>query len=146
MSGMTWVLSAICTAVLMLMAGCSSGSREASTVSPVSTRTGTPISRQGEIFSQAQIQESGASMLYDAIRRYRPLWLERRTTRTRHDPLRGFPAVYLERMYAGSLEKLRDIPSSTVAEVRYLTSGGAREWLGVSHPGGVIVVYPRRRG
>jgi hypothetical protein len=147
MCRMTWLWLAGCERLgLLLLASCSSGPAQSATGSPVPTPAGTVLSRHGEVFSREQLEETAASMLYDAIRRHRPLWLERRTTRTAGDPLRGFPAVYLERMYAGSLEKLRDIPTSTVAEVRYLSSSGAREWLGVSHPGGVIVIYPRRKG
>ena len=60
------------------------------------------------------------------------------------DPYGGFPAVYVDGVRLGELGMLQSIPVSAVVEIRYLRASAAAHELGVSQPGGVLVVSTRR--
>lgn len=75
--------------------------------------------------------------LYEAVQRLRPAFLRARTTSA--GP--GFlPVVYVDGMRKGSPEILRTIPTSEVAEIRYLTVQDATTRYGMNVEAGVLDV------
>jgi hypothetical protein len=102
-----------------------------------------PAGSSGDVLPGWEIARTDATSAYDAVRRYRPRMLARRATPVATDPHAGYPAIYVGRTYLGSVDQLREMPASMLAEVRYLSGSAALHWLGVRHPGGVIIITPR---
>lgn len=86
-----------------------------------------------DVLVGSDLEAAPASNLYEAIRQLRPEIL------TGHR--RGAPDVYIgaARQPSG-LERLKQLPVSTVAEVRYVAYEHARSLAGVQSRAGAIVV------
>ena len=106
-------------------------------------RVTTAAKSDSDVLSGFQVRQTGAPTAWDAIQRLKPELLRRRATGSAAHPDEGFPAVYLDRMYLGSVEQLQGISASLVGEVRYLSGTAARDWVDSWHPAGVILVSAR---
>jgi len=90
------------------------------------------------VLTTAQIDASGLPNAYELVSRLRRAWL-------RNDPATGGPVtVYMDERELGGAEKLREIPSVTIAELRLVRNEEAIMRWGTSIKGSVIVVVPRR--
>ena len=90
------------------------------------------------VLTTAQIEESGLPNAYELVSRLRRAWL-------RNDPVTGGPVtVYMDDREIGGAEKLREIPSVTIAELRLVRNEEAIMRWSPSIKGSVIVVVPRR--
>jgi hypothetical protein len=116
--------------VLLLLAGCGS--------SHESGRT--PSSR--EVLTAEEISKSGALTAYDAIRIRRPAFLTPQGPKTTGTATRStmHPAVYLNGMYYGEVESLKDISALNIKDIRYIEAKDATIMYGTGHVAGVIMV------
>jgi glutaredoxin-related protein len=127
-AGQAWVAVAI-GLVVLLMAGCASS--QAGGI--VSTR---------EILTAEEISKTTALTAYDAIQIRRPAFLagaQRRALRDADQPDTR-PVVYVNGVFYGEVESLRDILVREIKEIRFLEANDATRVLGSAHVGGVILV------
>jgi hypothetical protein len=101
----------------------------------------------GGMLTYQEMEDSGATNLYDAIDRLRPRWLQMRSSRSL-----GLPheiVVYRGPSYLGSVGVLRTYPVGTVTHVEYLDSATAAATLtgyGSRHVEGAIILHWRAEG
>ena len=102
------------------------------------------VASRSDVVVAAEIRsvETGQNAL-EALRRLRPEFLKRGPT-VPEDPEAGFPAVYVDGIRLGGPETLRDIPTGSIKEIRFLKPGVAYEKYGRHHRGGVIAVSTGR--
>jgi hypothetical protein len=110
-------------------------------------REGTTGRVQSDVLTAEEIAETTAQNAYDAISLKRPFFLKSRGPRSLHEAPAGqtveFPIVYVNGMYYGELESLRNIHVSQVREIRYLDHNAATLRFGTGHTGGIILVLLR---
>lgn len=95
-------------------------------------RSAQPSASRHVLFAD-ELKGVPGSNAYDVVRRLRPAFL-----RTR-GPLHA-PIVFLDHMRLGGVNELRQIPSATIQEVRYLDALAATQQFGTGYSGGVIHV------
>lgn len=125
--------------LLLLQAGCL-----ASQTPNAQGRLRPEISRRSDVVAAEEIRtvEIGQNAL-DALRRLRPEFLKRGPT-VPEDPEAGYPAVYVDGVRLGGPETLKDIPTGSIQEIRFIKAGEAYEKFGRHHRGGVIAVSTGR--
>lgn len=111
----------------LLVAGCASGG------SGTSSSGGS-----ANLVTTEELAEFENQDLYRALQQLRPRWFRQRSA---SEPLR----VLLDGSRFGDAERLRDIPVSTVGEVRYRNGRDATTRYGTGYGGGVLEVSSRRR-
>jgi hypothetical protein len=89
-----------------------------------------------------EIREAGYPDLFAAVQSLRPSWLRQRGQTSLRQ--RDFVKVYLDGALLGGVDFLRQITSSSVAEVRYMTGIEASNRYGLDHGMGAILVFTRR--
>ena len=118
--------------VLIALAGCAS-SQSSSVVS------------MREILTADEISRTTALTAYEAIQVRRPLFLagaQRRALRDADQP-DARPVVYVNGVFYGEVESLREIPAREIKEIRFLEANDATRVLGTAHVGGVIMITTR---
>jgi len=113
-----------------------------------SVREGSTGRSQGDVLTAEEIATTTALTAYDAISLRRPFFLKSRGTRSLREAPVGqsveYPVVYLDRMYYGDLESLKNISVTTIDEIRYLDFNAATLQFGTGHSGGIILVITKR--
>ena len=113
-----------------------------------SVREGTTGRSQGDVLTAEEIATTTALTAYDAISLRRPFFLKSRGTRSLREAPVGqsveYPVVYLDRMYYGDLESLKNISVTTIDEIRYLDFNAATVQFGTGHSGGIILIITKR--
>jgi hypothetical protein len=121
--------------LIVLACGCSS------------MREGTTGRVQSDVLTAEEIATTTAQNAYDAISLRRPFFLKSRGPRSLREAPAGqtveFPIVYLNGMYYGELESLRNIHVSQIREIHYLDHNAATVRFGTGHTGGIILVLLR---
>jgi hypothetical protein len=115
--------------VILVVSGCTSSQAGGA----VSTR---------EILTADEISRTTALNAYDAILIRRPAFLagaQRRALRDADQPDTR-PVVYVNGVYFGEVQSLRDIPLREIKEIRFLEANDATRVLGSAHVGGVIMI------
>lgn len=128
---------AVVIATIAMLAACGGASQSEDGDSPSPRRSGNRL-------SQAEMLESTATNVLQAIEQLRPMWLRTRGT----DPSgssQTMPVVYIDGIRAGELEMLRSIQIEEVDRLRYVNPRDATTRWGTGVAGGVIEVF-RRRG
>ncbi len=128
---------AVVIATIAMLAACGGASQSEDGDSPSPRRSGNRL-------SQAEMLESTATNVLQAIEQLRPMWLRTRGT----DPTGSsqmMPVVYIDGIRAGELEMLRSIQIEEVDRLRYVNPRDATTRWGTGVAGGVIEVF-RRRG
>jgi len=93
------------------------------------------------LLTETEISSLDPPTALDAIRRLRPHYL--RTTRVNGEACD--PRVYLDGLrLVGGIDALRDIPATTVHEIRRLDALDATTRYGTGHQGGAIVITTKR--
>lgn len=98
-----------------------------------------------EILTAEEISRTTALTAFDAIQIRRPAFLagaQRRALRDADQPDTR-PAIYVNGVYFGDVESLRDIQVRDIKEIRFLEANDATRVLGSAHVGGVIMVTTR---
>ncbi len=126
--------------VLTVLAGGCSTSRE-----------GTTASFKSDVLTAEEIATTPAVNAYDAVSLKRPFFLKSRGPRSVLGAPSAppgqtveFPVVYLDQMYYGDLESLRNIPVTVIREIRYLDTNAATIQFGTGHTGGIILVISKK--
>jgi hypothetical protein len=116
--------------MVMLAAGCGM------------TRTAENLEKTRELLTAEEIAKTAALNAYDAIRIRRPAFFIPPGTKPVNASDRTIPRpkVYLNGVYYGELDSLREIPVSEIKEIRYLESMDATQKYGAVHPAGAIEV------
>lgn len=106
------------------------------------SREGNRMSSSREILTADELAKTSALNVYDAIRMRRPAFLTPRAARSLDAAGRStaLPAVYLNGIYHGEVESLREILILDVKEVRYLDAKESTLMYGSGHVAGVISV------
>lgn len=96
-----------------------------------------PLPRgNARVISAQEIEQTPANNVYDLVQRLRPGWLQQRAARGQYD----YPTVYMGSQALGGVERLREMNTANVAEVRYLDPIDATSRFGLDVPFGVIQV------
>ncbi|HEX7024367.1 MAG TPA: hypothetical protein VF187_06085 [Gemmatimonadales bacterium] len=131
---------------LVLGGGCAAGRSALAGPTPESgSRLRAEGPTRANVVDQAEIRavETGYTAL-EAVQRLRPEFLSRHAAPRPGDMEEGFAVVYLDGIRLGGLQTLRNIPVSTIVQIRYLRPFDAAQWLGRTHRGGVIAVSTTR--
>lgn len=120
----------------LVLTACASGGGRSTTQSP----------RDPDRISPEEIQSQPAGSAYDAVQRLRPNWLRGRAatlaggnTTTVH-----LPAVFVDNVYFGSLQTLRQFNLDSVDEILFSSASEATTRYGTGYLGGVIHVRTKR--
>jgi hypothetical protein len=114
----------------------------ASTVDTTRARPAShPRIRNSNLIDQGEIESSTAIDAYTLVQQSRPNWLHQRGAISLRDPTAGTIQVYLDGQQFGDVNRLREINTQDVRELRFLGAGEAQMRYGVGHAGGVIEVY-----
>jgi uncharacterized protein involved in tellurium resistance len=114
----------------------------ASTVDTTRARPAShPRIRNSNLIDQGEIESSTAIDAYTLVQQARPNWLHQRGAISLRDPTAGTIQVYLDGQQYGDVNRLREISTQDVRELRFLGAGEAQMRYGVGHAGGVIEVY-----
>lgn len=88
------------------------------------------------ILGAEEIATEHVASAYDAVRRYRPLWLRSAQNRSQFDE----PVVYLNGVRYGEVISLQQVPADAVLSMRFMVGTDATTRYGTGHSGGVILV------
>lgn len=88
------------------------------------------------LITRAEIEQAPAANAYELVQRLRPAWLQPRAAQGRY----GSATVYLGSQALGGVERLRELNTANLAEVRYLDPVEATSRFGRSVAFGVIQV------
>lgn len=98
---------------------------------------GEPVAGGGSrVISEAEIQQSTAPNMLELVQQLRPSWIQPRSVALG----RGTPTVYVGTQALGQAERLREVDTRNVREVRYLNGPEASSRFGAGVPYGVIQV------
>ena len=92
------------------------------------------------VISREQIAALHATDALEVVKRLRGQWLHVRGVTSLVDRATALPMVYVDAMPVGTVEALRDIPSSDLWEIRALSAWDATTKYGGRRRGGVIEV------
>lgn len=94
-----------------------------------------PAHRTGPLLTETEISSVDTPTALDAIQRLRPQYLWTGRIRSAEAP-----RVYVDGMFVGGVNALRDISSTTIHEIRRLDALEATTRYGTGHPGGAIAI------
>jgi len=100
-----------------------------------------PRIRNSNLIDRGEVEASTAIDAYALVQQARPIWLHQRGAISLRDPTSGVVQVYLDGQQYGDVNRLREINTQDVRELRFLGAGEAQMRYGVGHAGGVIEVY-----
>ena len=126
------VLSYSCGIILVTSVVACGGNSE------MNRRPVSPSYRTSPLLTETEIYSVDAPTALDAIQRLRPQYLWTGRIRAAEAP-----RVYVDGMFVGGLNALRDIASTTIHEIRRLDALEATTRYGTGHPGGAIVIITK---
>lgn len=115
--------------VVLLVTGCASTSPNGG---PRPPRANT------NVLTLDQLKATNSSILWDAITKLRPEWLNTRGPSSVTDPTPTMASVFMNNSNLGRIESLKDINVLDVMEVRFWPAAQASARFGQGHPRGVI--------
>jgi hypothetical protein len=95
------------------------------------------------IITADEIQAANVSTAYDVITKLHANYLHSRGQNSILLKQNKEPTVFLDNVEYGSIASLRNIPASTVAEIRFIEGWDAMTKYGSDHVAGVIQIYTR---
>jgi len=102
-----------------------------------------------DVLTGDEIAMTEATNAYDAIALKRPWFLQSRGPRslTQAEPgqTNEYPVVYVNRMYYGDLESLKQISVQAISIIQFLDSNDATMQFGAGHTGGIILITTKPR-
>lgn len=125
----TLACAMLALAVLLVAPGCAS------------TDSGERESR--DVLTRAQLDDVDHLTAWDAVRRFRPLWLRTARGQDTFSSGRGTIRVYVDDVFMGGPEALRDEDVRHIEAIRYLDSRRATTRFGSDHPSGAIMITLR---
>ena len=119
-------------------------------IAAVACASGSSASMRGrnpDLITRTEIVQSGATNALEAIERLRPLFLRPRGgVSIREGAQPHPPQVFVDGLELGGPEVLRDIPASSIVEIRYAPNRDDQSRLGSGQYGGVIHIRTGRSG
>jgi len=126
----------ITVAMLALIAtACSSSS----TPAPSGGARSSPNLITADEISRVSVQNA-----LEVVQKLRPAMLRRPQVASANGQSKGELVVYVDNTRYGPVENLTQIPSSSIAAVRYFSPSESQMKWGSNHPGGVIEVLTKR--
>jgi hypothetical protein len=95
------------------------------------------------VITSDQIASSNAETAYDVVAKYRANFLHSRGPNSILLKQPKEPTVYLDNVEYGTINSLRNIQASSVAEIRFIEGWDAMTKYGSDHVAGVIQIYTR---
>jgi hypothetical protein len=95
------------------------------------------------VLTRVEIEDSHANSAWDAIVKLRANFLTSRGANSLLLKVNKEPTVFLDDVEFGDLGTLKNIPASTVAEIRFIEGWNAETKFGPGHAAGVIDVFTR---
>jgi hypothetical protein len=123
---------AVCS---LLLTACSSA---------VSLQVGDRVAtHSSDALTGAELTGSGVTDAYEAIQRFRPLYLNRLRDMSLANPSQSTLTVYFNDTILGGVDMLRTVPVDAVRSIRLLSAAEATNRWGPKQPGAVIYVSSR---
>lgn len=97
------------------------------------------------LITEEEILSVNATTAYDVIARLRAEYLRNRGPTSLLLPSRSQPTVFLNEQLYGSIDTLKEIRSSDLAEIRFYEGPDAITKFGSQYSGGVIQLVTRSR-
>jgi hypothetical protein len=95
------------------------------------------------VITRVEIEQSRANSAWDAVVKLRANFMASRGANSLLQKVNKEPTVYLDDVEYGNLGTLKQIPASTVAEIRFIEGWNAETKYGPGHAAGVIQVFTR---
>jgi outer membrane cobalamin receptor len=95
------------------------------------------------VITAAEIESANANTAYDVIAKLHANFLNSRGPNSILLKQNKEPTVYVDQVEFGSINSLRSIPASTIAEIRFISGWDAMTKYGSDHVAGVIQIYTR---
>ena len=95
------------------------------------------------IITRTEIEGSHANSAWDAVVKLRANFMASRGANSLLVKVNKEPTVYLDDVEYGNLGTLKQIPASSVAEIRFIEGWNAETRFGPGHAAGVIQVFTR---
>jgi len=95
------------------------------------------------VITAAEIEAANANTAYDVIVKLHANFLHSRGPNSILLKENKEPTVYLDQVEFGSINSLRNIPASNIAEIRFINGWDAMTKYGSDHVAGVIQIYTR---
>jgi outer membrane cobalamin receptor len=95
------------------------------------------------VITAAEIEAADANTAYDVIVKLHANYLHSRGANSILLKQNKEPTVYLDQVEFGSINTLRSIPASNIAEIRFVSGWDAMTKYGSDHAAGVIQVFTR---
>ena len=99
--------------------------------------------KERNVITADEIQAAQAATAYDVIAKLRGNFLRSRGQNSVLLKQPKEPTVYLDEAEYGSIASLKQIPASTIAEIRFIEGNDAMRKYGSNHVSGVIQIYTR---
>jgi hypothetical protein len=99
--------------------------------------------RNSEVLTAEEFEGTSALDVMALVQEFRPNWLHMRGVISIRDQSAGNIRVYLNGVSAGDVDRLREIRTDEVRELRHLGAADAQQRYGVGHGGGVIEVWTK---
>lgn len=99
--------------------------------------------KERNVITTDEIQAAQATTAYDVIAKLRGNFLRSRGQNSVLLKQPREPTVYLDEAEYGSIASLKQIPASTIAEIRFIEGNDAMRKYGSNHVSGVIQIYTR---
>lgn len=106
---------------------------------------GTAGESNRKLITEEEILSINATTAYDVIARLRAEYLRNRGPTSLMLPSRSQPVVFLNEQLYGSLDMLKEVRSSDLAEIRFYDGPDAITKFGSQYSGGVIQLVTRSR-
>lgn len=145
---MTTIIRVAGLTAALLGIGCSKKDPEIA-AAPTESRPAAQERRSTNVITAAELQNSSASNLYQAVQVLRPQWLRSRgptslggTARTGGEGSQLM--VYMDNTRYGNVQSLQSLSLQGVIELRYLDASEATNRFGTGHAMGAIVIKQMR--
>ena len=106
---------------------------------------GTAAGSNRKLITEEEIFSTNATTAYDVIARLRAEYLRNRGPTSLVLPSRSQPTVFLNEQLYGSIDMLKEVRSSDLAEIRFYDGSEAITRFGSQYSGGVIQLVTRSR-
>jgi hypothetical protein len=95
-------------------------------------------SRNPDLITRAEIEESSARNAFDLVQQVRPRWLQSRGASSLQQAGGDMPIVYVGERRHGSIDTLRGFDTDGITSLRFINAANATTRYGGGHTGGVI--------
>lgn len=102
-----------------------------------------PGASTGNVLRRSEIKDAGVRDVYEAVQRFRPLYLNRVRDMSSVNRGQSLVTVYMNDSFLGGIDMLRTVPIDAVTSIQYLSAAEATNRWGPKQPGAVIFISTR---